>query len=914
MFWRFGFNNSTLETLLEKDNVTLEEVLEEDDILQEAKSQNPKLVDFLSKTERIESLLNYITATDLDESKKFKYPFIASEIIACEIQPLIDAIVIDHKDELLTPFWSYLNTPALPRQRASPTDDRTSNSHKNQPDTKTEQDREESTEKEAQEAVKEHKGQVLDKETRLEEQQSTQNTDISELKQERKDELEEEQHTQQQKLDHGLDSLQASYFCKTIGVLLSKYPVEMMAFIQSDAKNLDKILGHLHTSAIMDLLLTLVRMEELPEGKGVVKWLSDHKLLENLIERLDPYLDTEEHSIAQQCICEIIRMSQTSLPDSPSIGMNDLIMNLKSEATMRKLVKYMLDPEAPNATSTLINGVSIIIDMIRHNNSDLENDPATDAPLTSSSLMPTLNNESSSVSLAEMLKVMGDHVPELTHLLLKPRSVKGPIRMTLGEVEPLGFERLKICELFAELLHCSNMSNLNNFNQQIQNQHQQQSRKQDEEEETTATTTTDTTPPPLSNVTKQEEELSVGDYLKSKFVENRTMPICVDLFFAFPWNNFLHYVIYDMLHQVFNGRMDVGLNRNLAISILKDGQLTDKIVIAQKANDEECAKPKGMRAGYMGHLTFISDEIMKLFEGYPETIVVNIKDDIDMEGWNHYCHHELKQTKERDQLPLGGLRPNDDDELDLPQTDDDEELDDDDDDDDDEDDEDVLSGISDGRRQYSRFLSRNNNEAFDDDEEEAEHWISGRDDFNKEYTYNVTSYGMNGHGGSSSSSSSSRSSNAGNIHHENEEEYDSDPEEAEDDSITPDWTRNFNKYTPPNTLRRIVSYNIDRQADLEDEEDYDDEFDHLADAEELERRAALRNATYKIASSLNNEGEKENIYEDDTTTTTTQNEAKPVVEDHFVRAVKTKEERINQPYPSQSKQSLDEESEQEGEV
>lgn len=44
-----------------------------------------------------------------------------------------------------------------------------------------------------------------------------------------------------------------------------------MAFIQSDANNLTKILGHLQTSAIMDLLLTLVRMEELPEGKGVVK-------------------------------------------------------------------------------------------------------------------------------------------------------------------------------------------------------------------------------------------------------------------------------------------------------------------------------------------------------------------------------------------------------------------------------------------------------------------------------------------------------------------------------------------------------------------------------------------------------------------------------------------------------------------
>lgn len=45
----------------------------------------------------------------------------------------------------------------------------------------------------------------------------------------------------------------------------------MMTFIQSDAENLNKILSHLQTSAIMDLLLTLVRMEELPEGKGVVK-------------------------------------------------------------------------------------------------------------------------------------------------------------------------------------------------------------------------------------------------------------------------------------------------------------------------------------------------------------------------------------------------------------------------------------------------------------------------------------------------------------------------------------------------------------------------------------------------------------------------------------------------------------------
>lgn len=44
MFWRFGFNNSTLDTLLEREDVTLEEVMEEEDLLQEAKSLNTKLV------------------------------------------------------------------------------------------------------------------------------------------------------------------------------------------------------------------------------------------------------------------------------------------------------------------------------------------------------------------------------------------------------------------------------------------------------------------------------------------------------------------------------------------------------------------------------------------------------------------------------------------------------------------------------------------------------------------------------------------------------------------------------------------------------------------------------------------------------------------------------------------------------
>lgn len=208
---------------------------------------------------------------------------------------------------------------------------------------------------------------------------------------------------------------------------------------------------------------------------------------------------------------------------------------------MQKLAKFMLDPEAPNATSTLINGVSIIIDIIRHNNSDLENDPAVAALYDYQSAAVRAGG---SVSLADMLRVMGDHVLEFTHLLLKPRSVNGPIRTTLGELEPLGFERLKICELFAELLHCSNMSNLNNFAMtpdeeaeleaeledklpQENDAEGEKEQKEEEAKEEADIKEEDKTEEAAVVKTEAEPELSVGDYLKSKFVDNKAMPICV---------------------------------------------------------------------------------------------------------------------------------------------------------------------------------------------------------------------------------------------------------------------------------------------------------------------------------------------------------------------------------------------------
>ena len=71
------------------------------------------------------------------------------------------------------------------------------------------------------------------------------------------------------------------------------------------------------------------------------------------------------------------------------------------------------------------------------------------------------------------------------------------------------------------------------------------------------------------------------------------------------------------------------------------------------------AQPKGVRLGYMGHLTYIADETVKLLELYSQTsLLPMLYEYIDLEDWWNYVSKVLKETKERDAQVLGGTRPN----------------------------------------------------------------------------------------------------------------------------------------------------------------------------------------------------------------------------------------------------------------
>ncbi|KAJ3139313.1 hypothetical protein HDU90_000679 [Geranomyces variabilis] len=642
MFWRFGFHSaSAVDGLLDKEGVTLDELLEEDEMLQECKAHNTKLVDFLCKPDMLKQLLGYIMAEDLDESKRFKYPYLACEILSCEIFSICEAIVGNMS--LLTDFWSLLDRPAP------------------------------------------------------------------------------------------LNPLTASYFSKVNGVLLSKKMPEMVSFIRAQPNVVQRLLTHIGSSAIADLLLKLISMEELPEGAGVVEWLSNEGLVPTLVGRLDPTLDSEVHNTAAQTLLDVIAVSYQAIgPQEPilpaglaatimgeqgpaisaSVGGNALVDELKSEAMMNKLASYMLDQSTPQSATTLTNGINIIIELIRRYCSEIEQAEYQQhqyqlQPVQQRQGLPPPSEEklrALATDLNDLLRVIGSRLMQFAELLHSPRYAKPEAG---GKQTPLGSERLKTCELFAEILHLQYLYTSSPLFERLISVNLATPA-------SSPTQSSETTNEPVAPEAKKEasgQKTSVADELVTitdKFIDAKILPVCLNLFFNFPWNNFLHSVVYDMIAKVFNTysytssaiiskppspikadnesptqsgektaeetqleietaartMVEQQMNavkvivRRLVLSIFKHGELTKRITKAQRENDYNVAQPKGVRLGYMGHLTYISDEICKLVEKCNEDLAQEVGDLITADDWQDYVSGILRETKERDRQPLGGVRPN----------------------------------------------------------------------------------------------------------------------------------------------------------------------------------------------------------------------------------------------------------------
>lgn len=529
-------------------------------------------------------------------------------------------------------------------------------------------------------------------------------------------------------LEQPLSISLATYFMKIMEHLLDMKCEEMITYLIDNQPTLvEKFMNHLANPPLMDFLLKLISTDKPDNSTGIIDFLQEQNLISHLISALDTSdTSTLDHDVllvrqssAADFLKALITISANSTTDNSTIGPNELTRELVSHTMMTRLCDIML-----KGGYALANGVGIIIEIIRKNNSDYDILPVL--YITLESHPPTGRDP---IYLGHLLKVFATHIEAFNELLMRTNE-ESTLRTTFGEIEPLGFERFKICELIAELLHCSNMALLNDnkgfdvvnirddlrlkmkefdavgfkYNEVIElpsddwkpslDAEKDLSKRFDHEGKTSlndddadfndtidsfntklqensmsgqSNVQSGDEEEPHANANLSEEQIRanpvVGDFLKIALFDTQIVSNILSMFFKFPWNNFLHNVVFDIVQQVLNGSMDIGFNKFLAIDIFHSGDITHKITEGQRLCSEYEDENLGLRLGYMGHLTLIAEEVVKFIQLYPVSTVSELIDQkIEDEIWERYVSHVLYDTRKKYNAILGGSGVDDDEE------------------------------------------------------------------------------------------------------------------------------------------------------------------------------------------------------------------------------------------------------------
>ncbi|KAM9481055.1 serine/threonine-protein phosphatase 6 regulatory subunit 2 isoform 1-T5 [Clarias gariepinus] len=241
--------------------------------------------------------------------------------------------------------------------------------------------------------------------------------------------------------DPPLNPLLASFFSKTFGTLINRKPEQTVSFLRKKEGFIGLVLKHMDASAMMDLLLRLIScVEPVQLRHDVLTWLNEEKIIQRLIELIQPHVDNERQSNASQALCDIIRMGRDQ-PGLQELSEPDpLLTTLELQQSVESLLKNMFEGERSEAC--IVNGTQVLLALLETRKSGVELiDPGSQA-------LDQLYSVNNSILLG-----IEPHLTLYRHLLLEPPK-KCSMLTTLGVLEePFGNARLHACRLMAALLH-----------------------------------------------------------------------------------------------------------------------------------------------------------------------------------------------------------------------------------------------------------------------------------------------------------------------------------------------------------------------------------------------------------------------------------------------------------------------------
>uniref|UniRef100_A0A1B0CQN9 Uncharacterized protein n=1 Tax=Lutzomyia longipalpis TaxID=7200 RepID=A0A1B0CQN9_LUTLO len=426
MYWDGSYTPSQhFEALLNRKNLTLLEILEDQDILQECRTQNPKLVQFLNRPDILEELVTLITTeppTDVAESERFKHSNLACEILTSDMPSLNQSLVAD---------------PIFPFRRKGSAKLLLPDACLNRPDILEELVTLITTEPPTDVAESERfKHSNLACEILTSDMPSLNQSLVADpvILQKLYSFLEQKPP---------LNPLLMSFFCKTFGMLIDRKQhqdwfayqyvcITVLDFIKSRTDFLGTILQHMGTPVIMDLLLYIIMNTQGPElRQSLLEWFNQQKLIERLIGALGMVGDREKHENIAQFVVEYIREGRRKRQSEKEEGnqVDLLLETLEDEKTTELLLRTILDGENQN------DGNIYLVNK---------------------------EKEHHSIVVGKILGVLKGHIGKFHDLLLKPPDMSPMLQEANVSILPaFGNTRLQICCLFTVLIETQDSDIIN---------------------------------------------------------------------------------------------------------------------------------------------------------------------------------------------------------------------------------------------------------------------------------------------------------------------------------------------------------------------------------------------------------------------------------------------------------------------
>jgi len=406
MFWKYNsLAVSHLDTLLDKQGVTLQEILEQEDIIQECKSQNKKLVDYLTKQEILSELLDLILqepSPDLEEKLRFKLPNIASEVITCDVPQINEKLSSD--TTLLDKMYAFLEgSPPLNPLLTS--------------------------------FFSKAFGVLI---TRRPEQNwySYQYTCL--------------QVIEYIKVKEGFTGLLLTHIATSAVMDLL---LRLITCVEG-TENKQNILTWLNDERLIQRVLALLAPPEVPPGDGGggegAGDVGDTNVDVPVIPP-EPVVG-EQHDNAGQLLVEIIRVSRDAqITATPTERFhNPLLATAESPDMVHLLLGYMLD--GPAVESTIVNGVEVLLSLLEIRRPAPQGGGFYPYTTEQDQTPNQADIDRQQAVLQTTVECLIPRLPQMTALLINP-PYKPPVHTTCGVLNvPLGRSRLSLAKLFAALL------------------------------------------------------------------------------------------------------------------------------------------------------------------------------------------------------------------------------------------------------------------------------------------------------------------------------------------------------------------------------------------------------------------------------------------------------------------------------